>query len=78
MPSWIYLEKKTRCRLEAFNEVLQAVRRHCPINEMDVEDVADFQFQENDETLLIYKRYGVMDADYDSDESIDVDEPCIK
>jgi hypothetical protein len=45
---------------------------------MDVEDVADFQFQENDETLLIYKRYGVMDADYDSDESIDVDEPCIK
>ncbi len=80
---FIWRKQKTKHRLfkhRAFNELLNTIRRKCPINELDDDDAADFRFQEDDEICKIIEEHSILDSDFDndSDASIDVEEPVVK
>jgi hypothetical protein len=43
-------KKKAKDRVDAFNAILNAIRRHCSLEKLDEQDTADFQM------TLLYKK----------------------
>jgi hypothetical protein len=71
---FVWRKMKTKDRVDAFNELLQSIRKKCPIEDIDAENNSDFNFEEDAETTQFIEKF-CPENSYDSDASIEIEDP---